>query len=173
LNVGGTGPWAWDGSRTSLTEQIQQTLVTTMHRDVSEDAAGFLDAAPTNDGGAEVGTADDIAAFLMTLSIPEGPDHQSQPHSDGRAVFQRLRCDRCHDPARNFTTPGVYDVGVQDERGGRHFNPPSLAGLRHRRAFFHDARFRYLDDLLSQHPDPVPALSPEDATALRAFLRSL
>jgi cytochrome c peroxidase len=53
------------------------------------------------------------------------------------------------------------------------FNPPSLHGLQHRRAYFHDARFKSLDDVLKSHPDGKIAGLPEVMSQLKAFLMTL
>lgn len=163
LNSSHTGPWAWDGSKTSLEVQIQQTLATTMHRD---------DRTRTSDSGDE-DVARDIVAWLRTLSTPPVSDIIKEAMAPGEAAFHERGCIKCHDPERNYTSPLTFDVGVRDELGTSVFNPPSLNGLRHRQRYFHDARFRSLDELLQHHPDAHDGVAEKETENLKAFLMSL
>ena len=165
LNASVTGPWAWDGSKTSLEAQVRQTLETTMHRDERSRASASSDDD----------VASDMSAYLHTLSPPPVPISTVEVEETalGAAIFRERACIKCHDPDKDFTSPQTYDVAVQDETGTKLFNPPSLRGLRHRRTFFHDARFRSLDDLLQTHPDAPAPGSVEDSSQLKAFLMSL
>ena len=163
LNSSVTGPWAWDGSQPSLPDQIRKTLATTMHRDERSREEG-----PSDDS-----IANDLAAFLQTLKTPPSPRGQSAAMDRGRAIFSERGCIKCHDPEQHYTSPFTHDVGVTDEFRTRLFNPPSLNGLRHRRAFFHDARFRTLDTLLQSHPNAETILSADDSADLQAFLIAL
>ena len=164
LNSSVTGPWAWDGSKTSLEAQVRQTLESTMHRDERSRTSGASDDD----------VARDIAAYLQTLSTPSPvPVSTAEETALGTAIFRERACNKCHDPDNDFTSPQTYDVAVHDEAGTKLFNPPSLKGLRHRRAFFHDARFRSIDELLETHPDPKASASVEEQSRLKAFLLSL
>ena len=163
LNASVTGPWAWDGSKTSLETQIRQTLATTMHRDERSRVSGSSDDD----------VARDMTAYLQTLLPPPVSISNVEETTLGAAIFRERACIRCHDPDKDFTSPQTYDVAVQDEAGTKLFNPPSLKGLRHRRAFLHDARFRSIDELLETHPDPRAAASVEEKSRLKAYLLSL
>ncbi|MDA1229251.1 MAG: hypothetical protein O2856_00625 [Planctomycetota bacterium] len=163
LNASITGPWGWNGNKPSLEIQIQQTLQTTMHRDERSRTSG------SNDDD----TAKDITAYLHTLSTPNLPKTGAAEVVLGEISFLQRGCIKCHDPDQHYTSPGIYDVSVHDETGVKLFNPPSLTGLRHRRAYFHDARFRSLDDVLKSHPGGEVTGSPEDQSNLNAFLMTL
>ena len=91
----------------------------------------------------------------------------------GKRVFEKLKCNECHTPPR-FTSPRVQDVGLQDELGNRKFNPPSLRGLRHRRAFFHDGRAKSLRSVFREYHHQLPdELSDQELKQLVAFLNTL
>ncbi len=91
----------------------------------------------------------------------------------GAAVFQSRECSKCHDPENRFTSAAVYDVGVSDEYGLRKFNPPALSRLKLRRAFFHDGRFKSLDDVLRNHPTMNGDFEQQELELLKAYLLSL
>jgi cytochrome c peroxidase len=158
-----TGPWSWAGNKPSLDHQIRQTLVTTMHHDENpREALGSVDSI-----------TQDLVAYMSSLKVPTRSKSTDADIEHGRVLFERQKCSQCHSPEHHFTTPETYDVGVSDEQGTRKFNPPSLLGLKHRRAYFHDARFKSLDDLLKNHPDEKNALNETELDQLKAFLLSL
>ncbi len=163
LNSSVTGPWTWDGSQPSLQDQIGKTLATTMHRDEQS----------REEGPGDESIANDLTAFLQTLKTPSSLQGQSAATDRGRAIFSERGCTKCHDPEQNYTSPLTHDVGVSDEFGTKLFNPPSLNGLRHRRAFFHDARFTSLDTLLQSHPNAETVWSSDESADLKAFLIGL
>ena len=163
LNVASTGPWAWNGSQHRMEEQIEKTLATTMHRDASD----------RQENGSDQEVAKNIAAYLRTLRLPVEKEVDSGEHRRGRSLFFDRGCNRCHQPELQYTTPDTYDVGVADEAGETKFNPPSLSGLRHRRAFLHDARYQSLEELLENHPNSKNAWNAEELADIRAFLMSL
>ena len=53
----------------------------------------------------------------------------------GRQGFVQLECVRCHHPPE-YTPTLNHDVGLRDQAGLRHFNPPSLRGVGQRPAYF-------------------------------------
>ncbi len=163
LNASVTGPWGWNASKPSLEIQVQQTLQMTMHRDQRSRTGGLSDDDVSRD----------IAAYLQTLSTPSPPQHADEDVAPGKITFRDRGCVKCHNPGQSYTSPETYDVAVHDEAGSKMFNPPSLHGLRHRRAFFHDARFKSLDDVLKFHPDEKIAGLPEVMSELKTFLMTL
>ncbi|MGI9471646.1 MAG: cytochrome c peroxidase [Rubripirellula sp.] len=92
---------------------------------------------------------------------------------NGQQLFKSLRCVECHQPP-HFTSSLVKDVGLQDERGHRLFNPPSLRGASHRRRFFHDGRATSLPEVVQRvrHQLSRP-LTAEEENHLIAYLESL
>ena len=163
LNSAQTGPWTWYGSEAILEGQIEKTLTSTMHRN----------ATSREKIGGDKAVASDIAAFLRKQNLPTETPSDSRDVDRGRSLFQMRGCVRCHQPDTHYTTSENYNVGVFDEAGASSFNPPSLRGLSHRRAFFHDARFKAIGHLLDVHPDSLTNWTAEDKTDLEMFLRSL
>ncbi|MEO1997486.1 MAG: cytochrome c peroxidase, partial [Planctomycetaceae bacterium] len=157
LGTGRTGPWGWTGQVKSLDEQVRKSVTTTMH-------------------GAELSDRQsaDLVAFLKTLRMPASPHvHDAKLVRRGRLVFQGRGCARCH-TGESLTSNATFDVGLSDELGRRAFNPPSLRGLSHRAAFFHDGRVERLEHVVGRirHMLDDP-LSDAESRALLTYLRSL
>ncbi len=133
-----------------------------------------------NSGLSRETLVEDLLAYMRTLdSKPYFEQaHAAQAwrddpkHRAGEVLFKQ-HCASCHQPDHHFTTPKTYDVGLRDERGHTHFNPPSLIGLRFRAGFMHDARFKSLDEVLKHHPQPAVSLTDQEAIELKAFLKQL
>ncbi|MBD3673917.1 MAG: c-type cytochrome [Planctomycetaceae bacterium] len=163
LGTGDTGPWGWTGSLTSLEDQIEKTLDSTMHGGMDDDE-----------------TVRDLAAYLKTLPAPE--PHPVEKRADvtrGRELFQSLNCNRCHRPSA-YTSPKAYDIGLTDENGLSQFNPPSLRGVSRRRSFLHDGQAKTLKDAIEHHAGEADSsrakfekLSGDEQQALLEFLQSL
>jgi len=162
LNVAHTGPWTWNGIEISLEGQIEKTLTSTMHRS----------AISRERIGGDESVAKDIAAFLRKQTLPTETPVDSRNVERGRALFQVRGCARCHHPDKHYTSPESYNVGVFDEAGESMFNPPSLQGLSHRRAYFHDARFNDIGKLLDVHPDSKSSWNEGEKIDLELFLKS-
>ena len=156
LGVADTKPWAWDGKIRRLEDQVVKSVRTTLR-------------------GRELAGSEtrDLAAYLRTLELPQAaasPD--SALLAAGREAFARYSCDRCH-RAPLFTSPGVHDVGLRDELGNRRFNPPSLRGVRFRRALLHDGSAGSLEEVFEVHPGLGVEVRDSDLPALIAFLGTL
>ncbi|MBB76062.1 MAG: hypothetical protein CMJ75_16265 [Planctomycetaceae bacterium] len=138
LGVGATGPWSWGGKVMGLEEQVRKSIRTTMRG-----------TEPTH----EQVTA--LVAYLRTLPPPPSLLRARQRHtgetvSRGARVFRQQGCTDCHEPPR-YTSPEIYDVGLQDRLGNRRFNPPSLLGVSQRSALFHDGRAISVRDVLLRY----------------------
>lgn len=157
LGVADTAPWAWNGGIDRLEEQVRQSVRTTMHG-----------PQPTERQVA------DLTAYLRTLLPPpprRGPAGDSVRR--GETVFRARGCVRCHAPP-TYTTSRTYEVGLEDEAGKTAFNPPSLRGVGHGAAFFHDGRATRLEEVFTRHRHQVPAdMPPPEVDDLLAFLRTL
>ena len=86
-------------------------------------------------------------------------------------MFQSAGCAKCH-AGRQFTVESAFDVNLEDQRGLRRFNPPSLKGVSQRDRLLHDGRARALDEVLDVHP-PGHSLSRGARSQLIEFLNSL
>lgn len=161
LGVGETGPWGWNGKKTTLSRQIHQSAASTMR------GRGLTDKSVT-----------DLAAFLKTLRPP--PPYQPATTSadkalvkDGRRLFESLSCTDCH-TGTILTSADVYDVGLVDERGLRKFNPPTLRGVGYRENLFHDKRASSLEDVFAKFEHQLDRkLSDTELKSLLRYLRSL
>ena len=161
LGVGDTGPWAWNGGMKDLPSQIRKSVQTTMR-------------------GKELAAEQvkNLTAYLRSLSPP--PSINSSTNADnqtaikrGNQVYRQQGCASCHAPP-NYTSSKTFDIGIADEVGQSKFNPPSLRGVRHRDAFFHDNRARRLDHVFTRHDHQLrDELSKQQLSDLLAFLRSL
>jgi mono/diheme cytochrome c family protein len=155
--VGATGPWTWNGSKARLEDQVRQSIQTTMHGQPTEQQVA------------------DLTAYLR--SLPPPPARRGGPANEavrrGKAIFASRDCIRCHAPPA-YTTPRTYEVGLEDEMGKSAFNPPSLRGIGHGVAFFHDGRATSLEEVFTQHHHQIPADMPrKELDDLLAFLNSL
>lgn len=158
--VGDTAPFAWNGSVPDLESQIRKSLDTTMR-------GGRLAEECVRD----------LAAYLRTLPPVPGPGRfdgtAPERVSRGQAVFRERRCDGCHVPP-TYTTRGIYDVGLADEAGLTHFNPPSLRGVGQGGPFLHDGRATTLEEVFAKYRHRLDGeLVSRDLEALVAFLRTL
>lgn len=156
LGVADSKPWAWDGQIRRLEDQVVKSVRTTLRGRELEDRE-----------------VSDLAAYLRTLDLPEADEPaEAALLAAGREAFDRYACDRCH-RAPVYTSPGVHNVGLTDERGNDRFNPPSLRGVKFRRALLHDGSAKSLEEVFRVHPGLGVAVSDGDLPALIAFLRTL
>jgi YVTN family beta-propeller protein len=161
LGVKDTGPWAWNGKVTDLEAQIRSSLRSTMHG-----------RAPTAEQVA------DLAAYLQTLSPPPSVAKargriDATARERGRRVFDTQKCGHCHQEG-TYTSPHTYDVGLRDEAGLDHFNPPSLRGLSQAGPYFHDSRASTLAEVFTHYRHRLTGdLSGQELGDLLAFLEGL
>jgi YVTN family beta-propeller protein len=156
-----TGPWAWNSSMRDLETQIRQSVQSTMRG-----------PKPTPD------QVRDLVAYLRTLPPPPSLDRlrgktDREGVRRGGEVFKANGCAGCHAPP-TYTSPGTYDVGLQDEAGKRRFNPPSLRGVSQGGPYFHDNRAAALNEVFTKHRHQLKKeLSAQRLKDLLAFLGSL
>jgi YVTN family beta-propeller protein len=161
LGTKDTGPWAWNGLMADLETQVRTSLKSTMQG--------------PNPSAEQVR---DLAAFLRTLPPPSSllkarGTVDAKAVKRGRKVFAREKCATCHTPP-SYTTPKAYDVGLHDELGGTHFNPPSLRGVSQGGPYFHDNRAVTLEEVFTRYRHQLAGkLSEEDVRDLLHFLGSL
>ncbi len=156
LGVGHTAPWAWNGSIVHLEDQVRQSIRTTMRG-----------PRPTEQQVA------DLTAYLQTLPPPPHGVSSGEAVRRGETVFHARGCVRCHAPP-TYTTSRTYEVDLEDEMGKKAFNPPSLRGVSHGVAFFHDGRAATLGEVFTRYRHQVPAdMTRRELDDLLAFLRTL
>lgn len=166
LGVNETFPWAWKGHQHWLSDQVSMSIATTMHG---------------SDTYTEYNSAADITKFLRELRPPPSLRAARQLSLDspavlrGWAIFARSNCGQCH-KAPTYTSPDVYDVGLEDERGEVLFNPPSLRGVSQLHGWFHDNRAKNLHDVFAKfgHPNGnTETLTDDEIKDLVVFLQTL
>lgn len=161
LGVADTGPYAWNGKMPDLEAQIRSSLRGTMHG-----------STPTPD------RVRDLAAYLQTLAPPPAVARARGPVDGdalerGRRLFTSHKCSTCHHDS-TYTSPHTYDVGLRDELGLSHFNPPSLRGLSQAGPYFHDNRAATLAEVFTRYRHRLTGdLSDQELSDLIAFLESL
>jgi YVTN family beta-propeller protein len=163
LNTQMTDPWGWNGGMKYLHDQVEHSLLETMHTP---------SAAADHVG--------DLTTFIHSLPPPPPPELVTADRADreqverGRRVFEEHGCARCHIPPLTYSSHGTHDVGLEDERGLRKFNPPSLRGVGYGTRFLHDNRAATLAEVFTKfyHPDGGSIGGDELADLLR-FVRSL
>ena len=157
LGVRDTKPYAWNGSIPDLESQVRRSV-----------EASMQGPKPT---AAQVA---DLTAYLQTL-VPPPPAARDDTAAArrGKEVFARHGCADCHTPP-TYTSPKTYDVGLRDESGADHFNPPSLRGVGQGGPYFHDGRAASLRDVFVTHRHQLQGeLEKEELDDLLAYLRSL
>jgi mono/diheme cytochrome c family protein len=155
------GPFGWKGESLDLTEHVRKTI----RRNLS--GKGLA----SNDMG-------DMVAFLRWQ--PSDRPHPALRCDDsrdplvarGKAVFESpvTGCAECHG-GDLYTDEDRHRVG-----SGGAFVTPALVGLARSAPYFHDGRYRTLEDLLSRTSGRMGSskdLSPDDRAALVAFLHSI
>ena len=158
LDTSNTGPWGWFGNRTTLWEQVEKSIETTMRGKKPETKV-----------------VEALVAYLELLDTapPGRPVENKAAVRRGRGVFDRLKCGKCHRPP-TYTSVGTYDVGLKDEAGQGSYNPPSLNGLQHRRLLLHDNSAGTLSRALDLHrPATMKNLQNAERADLLRFLLSL
>lgn len=157
LGVVDTAPWSWLGERNDLIHSIHESIETTMGEVSSDEKTEALHSF--------MKTLAPAPALRRSLSTLE--------RAKGMAIFEKQRCDECHSPP-HFTDPESYDVGLTDEVGHTHFNPPSLLGVSQRTQWLHDGRAKSLRSVFEEHRHMIREnLSETDLRSLLRFLESL
>ena len=163
LGTADTGPWAWNGGRGQLEEQVTTSLIISMQCQLETDELPVVE----------------LSAYLRTLRTPPSVSEAREEKADpqlldaGKGLFSRHGCSDCH-AGRTLTSTDVWDTGLHDELGATHFNPPSLLGVSQRSPWFHDGRAATLEDVLrSSHHDQSSPLPEQDIPLLRTYLESL
>jgi YVTN family beta-propeller protein len=161
LGTGATEPWAWNGSKRTLEEQVRESMRMTMQ--------------PKTPPGERSVAA--LTAYLRTLDVPAPAGSQLSDTlgiARGEKLFASRGCTTCHAPPL-YANAHVYDVGFDDGDGGnRQFNPPSLRGVIHKAPYFHDGRAKTLEQVVGKYQHRLrTALSDDEAHDLILFLKSL
>lgn len=170
LGVGETGPWGWNGSVSTLHDQVVNSIENTMRgkspnpSQVNALVAYMNQLAPPTPAN---------STYNSMIDFDVAKSNNAELVARGQKLFRSNDCVRCHVPP-TFTSPKVYDVGLTDTVGHTKFNPPSLRGVRYRSSLFHDGRASSLEELLSSYRHQLAStLDDRDIAALVAYLKSL
>jgi YVTN family beta-propeller protein len=161
LGVGETGPWAWNGSMSTLDAQVRKSIETTMHGSKPSDEQ-----------------VRDLTEYLKSLPPPPSRFRllgkiNEESVRRGKDLFTKQSCATCHAPP-TYTSSKTYDVGLKDEAGAKQFNPPSLRGLIQGGPYFHDGRAASLELVFTKHRHQIKGdLNKGELDDLLGFLRSL
>lgn len=133
---------------------------------------------------------DALAAYVASLS-DDLPSPNTEPVSEGAAIFERESCRDCHSGPRYTDSalidgePRLHDVGTLGPGSGQRLgepllgiDTPTLIGLWHSPRYLHDGSAETLRGVLTtRDPDGrhgnVADLPPAELDALVAFLESL
>ncbi|MDC3952400.1 c-type cytochrome [Polyangium jinanense] len=173
--VNAAGPYGWHGESPDLGARI--TAGMGLHR---------WGGMPQNIGGAAVGRASLVAAFVREGLVPPPRENRelTEKEKRGRELFtsDATKCARCHVPASHYTDRTPYPlkrlppVSGFDDESKQEFKTPSLRFVAGRAPYFHDGRISTLEKLVELNGDRMgntSQLSAEDREALVAFLKTL
>lgn len=164
--VASTGPWTWHGWQKELRGGIHESMMKSMQG--PEPTPEDMDA---------------LLAYFQTIDFVPSPHRNPDgtlpaAAKRGELVFSAKGCNTCH-AGPNFTSPGVYTVGLDSPRDAyKGFNPPSLRGVYDRAPYLHDGRAGTLEEVLTVHHRPSQLTGKSDLTTgelkdLIAYLMAL
>ena len=122
--------------------------------------------------------------YVSTMIPPVGatafaPAEKQGLIERGRVLFESADtgCGTCHDAGRGFSDGARHSVSVhRADKEGETFDTPSLKFVAGTAPYFHDGRYRTLDDVLTA-PDHAMGTSTklgrQDRAALVAYLETL
>jgi hypothetical protein len=124
-------------------------------------------------GGSGLGTGElsELAAYIRELPSPPQSEFSPAEANHGREIFLAQKCDQCHMGATSTDRKGYT---FDDD--GQHYDTPSLKNIGITAPYFHDGRYKTLDDLLADPANrmgTVNLVAPGDRAALKAYLESL
>jgi hypothetical protein len=132
----------------------------------------YVDDTMSRLGGNGLTPADREALVIYLKSMKGPPTVSRSPlATEGAGVFMSAGCSDCH-----AGVTGTDSKPHADRVGGVPIDTPSLRSVAMTAPYFHDARYRNLEDLLSDADSDMPGiagLSDGQEAALAAFLRGL
>ncbi len=173
--VAANGPYGWHAQNADLVERLKEGFG--LHRWSSVYKKGV---------GEQLARIQYIRAFAQKGLIL--PPREGRPLTEqekkGKDLFlsERARCGKCHAPETSYTDRVAYPFPkVAPPRGFEEdpkaeFKTPSLLFVGGTPPYFHDGRYRTLDEVIDQNNDKMGFtnwMSPEERAALIAFLRTL
>jgi len=165
--IADTAPYGWLGGSDKLQDHLKKTF---------ERLGG--EGLSKNELGALIDYVGSMAPPIERL-LPQSFARQALVDR-GRALFASTEtgCSSCHDAAHGFTDGMRHEVLTQATPGtpSGGFDTPSLRFVAGTAPYFHDGRYKTLDDLLMA-PDHAMGesthLTRQDRSALVAYLETL
>lgn len=122
---------------------------------------------------------DALVTYISRMRAPVAtPDEASTALvSKGRELFHAAAqgCGECH--AEGGTDRARHDIGTgRDVEARLSFDTPSLMSIAGSAPYFHDGRYKSLDELMAKADDKMghaKHLKPEDRAAMVAYMESL
>jgi len=161
-----TAPYGWLGSSNTLTDHLKKTFERLGGQGLAE---------------AEVAALVDYISTLVPpveRALPKAPEQQRLIER-GRALFESAEtsCGNCHDARRAFSDGEHHQVSTQRSLApAPGFDTPSLRYVAGTAPYFHDGRYKTLDEVLIA-PDHAMGQSTQldrsDRAALVAYLGTL
>ena len=152
----GTEPYGWTRKQGTLEEYIADT---------SRRLGG---------SGMDRESLKSLAKYAKNLPSPPASKVKSELAGRGRELFMDRGCGSCHIGGVGTDAKSHNVLGTPAETD--EIDTPSLIRVRMSGPYFHDGRYRSLDDLLSDKTSKMgetSSLSGEDQSAMRAYLESL
>jgi len=161
-----TAPYGWLGA----SDGVKDHLKTTFERLGGEGLA-------KNELGA-------LIDYVSAMAPPMGasafaPAERQKVVDRGRALFESAEtgCGTCHDASRGFSDGMRHNVTVgRGDAASASFDTPSLRFVAGTAPYFHDGRYKTLDDVLTAPDHAMGAstrLGRQDRAALVAYLETL
>lgn len=159
-----TAPFSWQGNHETVEIHLEDTVRRLRGRGLSKDEIHA------------------IAEYVRALPGPNlkartAPSHQ-QLVDQGKILFASTEtaCATCHTADKGFTDGQKYDVRTNAGNSKQLLDTPSLRFLGGTAPYFHDGRYRSLQDMLEASDHAMGHtlhLSREQRIALNAYLESL
>ena len=164
--LAGTAPFGWLGASDGVKDHLKKTF---------ERLGG--EGLPNHELSA-------LIDYVSTMTPPTGASafpaaDQQKLVERGRVLFESAEtgCGTCHDASRGFTDGMRHNVTVgRGDAANGAFDTPSLRFVSGTAPYFHDGRYKTLDDVLTA-PDHAMGTSTnlgrQDRVALVAYLETL
>jgi mono/diheme cytochrome c family protein len=161
-----TAPYGWLGTSDGVKDHLKKTF---------ERLGG--EGLPDRDLGALIDYVSTMAPPVSDVTFT--PNEQRKLVQRGHALFESAEtgCGTCHDAARDFSDGMRHSVSAKRaDQDGDAFDTPSLRFVSGTAPYFHDGRYKTLDDVLVA-PDHAMGtstqLSRSDRAAIVAYLETL
>ena len=174
----GTLPLGWNGKTRLLTDQVRNSIRSTMQSDDAPDEelvrqlARYIESLEAPPGVERARS--ETGGGAVAVNEPRARLFERDPLAmRGAALFAELECAACHSGDK-MTTVANQNVGLADEHGEHEFQVPSLLGVSQRSRFLHDGRADSLDMLFREERHQLSReMTDAELSALIHYLRWL